>query len=99
MSLHSHRDSSRLDWEGLATIFIGLPEKDKEKCIDMMLLHIHDLRQSISVIYASEALLRRMVTDDNLENPIELLNAMQIAYQRMFTIVEDMSNTFDEFDE
>ena len=90
--------SAQFDWDGLATIICQLPEKEKEKYLEMMLVHIHDLRQSISVIYAVEALLRRMITDENLESPLELLNALQIAYQRMLSTIENMSDVFDAYD-
>jgi len=98
MPSNTQHNSTHLDWEGLATTLCKLPEKEKDKYLEMMLVHIHDLRQSISIIYAVEALLRRMISEENLENPLELLNAMQIAYQRMFSDIENMSNVFDAYD-
>ena len=89
---------AKLDWVGLAEIINQLPEDENEKYLEMMLEFIHNLRQSISVVYAAEALLRRMVTNEKFENPIELLNAMQIAHQRIFNIVENMSNVFDAYE-
>ena len=62
-----------LDWEGLAKTISQLPKEDREKYIEMMLTFIHNLRQSISVVYAVEALLRRMITEDHLDNPLEFL--------------------------
>ena len=87
-----------LDWEGLAKTISQLPKEDREKYIEMMLTFIHNLRQSISIVYAVEALLRRMITEDNLENPLELLNVIQIAYQRMVRNIESISNAFDPYD-
>ena len=89
---------TKFDWVGLAEIINQLPDDDNEKYIEMMLVFIHNLRQSISVVYAAEALLRRMINNNDFENPIELLNAMQIAHQRMFNIVENMSNVFDAYE-
>lgn len=91
-------NTTQSDWEGLAKIICQLPDTERNKYLELILVHIHDLRQSISIIYAVEALLRRMVTEDSLENPLELLNAMQIAYRRMFTTIENMSDVFDTYD-
>ena len=91
-------NTSKLDWEGLAEVINQLPGEEREKYFEMMNVFIHNLRQSIGVVYAAEALLRKMIVDDKLENPMELLNAMQIAYHRMFDNIKMLSDTFDAYD-
>jgi hypothetical protein len=80
-------------WRDLAELIGSLPVDDRARYQGAVRLLLHDLRQSISIVHGSEALLRRSIpaTADNLE----LLDGIRVANQRAIELVSGLAEHFD----
>ncbi len=84
-------------WDELFNILAQLPREDQDSCYQTFKNFLHKIRQDIGVIYTSEALLRRETEDDDNEDILELLNAIQIAQSRVLGLITDLTNSVEEF--
>ena len=80
-------------WRDLASLIESLQADESDRYQYAVKVLVHDLRQNLSVIHGSEALLRRSIpsTDEN----IELLDTIRVANKRAIEIVSDLARHFD----
>jgi len=80
-------------WRDLAELIKSLPADDSARYQDAVRLLVHDLRQKISIVHGSEALLRRSIpaTTENLE----LLDGIRVANQQAIELVSSLAQHFD----
>jgi signal transduction histidine kinase len=77
----------------LAKLIDTLPAEEKEHLQNGIAGLVHDLRQTIGIIYTADSLLQRR-TDINPEEA-ELLQAIDRASKRAVSILSDFSTPFD----
>jgi signal transduction histidine kinase len=79
--------------EELAALINTLPQKERRRYQRAISMLIHDLRQSIGVIFSAQTLLKRNIkaTPDDLE----LLNAIDNASKRAMYLLTDFAQPFD----
>jgi hypothetical protein len=80
-------------WRDLASLIESLPADDSDRYHLAVKVLVHDLRQNISIIHGSEALLRRSIPDT--EENIELLDTIRVANQRAIELISGLARHFD----
>jgi hypothetical protein len=84
-------------WDEFFKLLSQLSIEEQDQCYETFKLFLHKLRQDIGVIYTSEALLRRETEDDADEDILELLNAIQIAQNRVLDVITDLTHSVEDF--
>ena len=79
-------------WQEIASMINSLPPDQRQKYQRALLLFVHDLRQSLGIIYSAETLLRRKITEDE---DIEILNMIRSANKKAVNIVTEFAQPLD----
>ena len=86
-------DTGNRKWDKLVDVIQSLPTENRQEVEDQIGDFIHDVKQSIAIVYSAQALLRR--SSELPAGDIELLDMMQKACQRSLDILADFARQFD----
>ncbi len=80
-------------WQDLADLIDALPPEEQTRYTTAIAWLVHELRQSIGIIYYAETLLRR--GESVTEDAGEILDSIRQANQRAIKMVTDLARPFD----
>ncbi|MEW5871247.1 MAG: hypothetical protein AB1894_18390 [Chloroflexota bacterium] len=80
-------------WKDLADLIASLPPDEQTRLTTAIAWFVHELRQSIGIIYYAETLLRRGETSS--EDASAVLDSIHKANQRAIKLVTDLAQPFD----
>ena len=88
----ANRNQANEVWQELASLIKKLPPDQRHKYQRALLLFVHDLRQSLGIIYSAESLLRRKISEDE---DVEILNMIRSANKKAVSLITEFAQSID----